>query len=665
MKRHNYPQLFAWIILCMLLTAPLMAQRKATMLDHKDRIRITPLDVLNSPYRETNLSITPDGNYLYFMSMRGGKPWSNKYMEFRGELVYDGDIWYSQKINGAWQRPQSMPYGVNTETGEDEPQVSGDGKTVYYQSWHDWQNTGGPYYSVKRNGAAWGRRVGLGGGITEFFKRFNATDGMAISPDENTFVVACGFGYESNMDLYISRRTASGWSYCRQLPINTPYDERSVFIAADNKTLYFASNGYEGFGGLDIYKTTLNPDGTTGEVINIGAPFNTPGDDYGFILTGNGMEAYFVRNGDIYFADLKDADDRIKPETVAFKHLLSGTVRDSLTWKGLPAEIVVLDAQSKRLIKTIKTDPTGNYRLELPNLDRLYDIVVASEGYPKSKKNLRTEATSYQRGAYTANFLLGRPATPPVETEPSQPTIAINQPKPPVKEEPAPRPEPEKERPGLNPIEPQTGHGSLKPEVPVQPETIEPVVVTKEMYSFEGVAENNLILLLDVSASMKKPEKLTLFKDSFGKMLDYMRPGDQISIITYSGQVKLVLDGVSAKERREIINTIENLRGGGSTQGKAALRRAYSAAQANYIKGGNNRIVMVTDGYFNVADLYSIAEKSAGSGINLSVLSFGKLSESKQLELSALAQKGRGNYASVTPENVDAVLLREAKAVRK
>jgi Ca-activated chloride channel homolog len=350
---------------------------------------------------------------------------------------------------------------------------------------------------------------------------------------------------------------------------------------------------------------------------------------------------------------------------VAFKHLLSGTVRDSLTWKGLQADILVLDAQSKRLIRKVTTDASGNYQVELPNLDKVYDVMAACDSYTKSRRKVKTEATAYQRGAYTSNFLLAKPADTSIEQPtPTQPPIAANQPKPPAKTEPAPQPEPEKERPALTQIKPQTGPGSLEPGISNQPEKVAPVV-TEDMYSFEGVAENNLILLLDVSASMKKPEKLTLFKESFGKMLDHMRPGDQISIITYSGEVKLVLDGVSAIERQKIIHTIDNLRGAGSTQGKTALRRAYRTALDHYINGGNNRIVMATDGYFDIPELFSIAEKNAVEGINLSVLSFGKLNDLKHEELSTLAKKGKGNYAAVTPENVDEVLLREAKAVRK
>ncbi|RMG26223.1 MAG: hypothetical protein D6730_09530, partial [Bacteroidetes bacterium] len=244
----------------------MFSQRKSRILDHRDRIRITRMSVLNSPYRETNLSITPDGKYLFFMSMRGGQSWSNTYMKFQGQDVYDGDIWYTEKRNGQWVSPRCMPESINTSSGEDEPNISKDGNTVYYQSWNSlWKFTGGPYYKARRNGRSWSSPEGLGGGITAFFETMRATDGMTISPDEQTFIVAAARDdYDENMDLYISHKGRYGWRYCRKLPISTPGDERSVFLAGDGKTLYFASDGYGGLGGLDIYKTTLINDSTFG-----------------------------------------------------------------------------------------------------------------------------------------------------------------------------------------------------------------------------------------------------------------------------------------------------------------------------------------------------------------------------------------------------------------
>lgn len=640
-------RLFLITSLCFLLRpAALLAQRESTILDHRDRIRITRMDVLNSPHRETNLSITPDGKIIYFMSLRGGQEWSWSYMTYRGDSVFDGDIWYSQKTGTAWARPKCMPYGINTRQGEDEPTVSPDGRTVYYQSWNEfWQFTGGPYYKASREGSSWGRPQGLGGGITEFFKLIHATDGMSISPDEKRFIVAAGPEYDQPMDLYMSKKSDYGWSYCQKLGISTPGDERSAFIAADGKTLYFASDGYRGFGGLDIFKTTLNPDGSFGEVINIGAPFNTPADDYGFILTADGNEAYFIRNGDIYFADLTEADVRIKPTTATVAHTLTGTVKDSASLKGLTAQITLLDARTKLVIDKTTTNTAGKYSIQLPNQARIIDQVVTVDGYPSKRRRLTIEAKSYSQ-TYPSNFLMGKPAEPPVLAPP----IATVPP-------PAPQPAPLPVQPAPQPIGP-----TRSDPVPVKPAPVP--VKPVDPYSFEGIARNNLVLLLDVSASMNKPEKLQLLKQSFTRMLTHMRGEDLISIIIYSGDAAVVLDGVSAANKQAITRALDNLRSSGSTNGKNALRRAYALAQENLIPAGNNRIILATDGYFEVEELYGIAQKSSNQQIKLSVLAYGKLPKEKIAELEQLARYGGGNFANVTPENADEALLKEAKAVR-
>lgn len=660
-----------FLLLMVLLTVvPLQGQRSATILDHQDRIRISPVRALNSSYRETNLSISPDGKYLYFMSLRGQQEWSNSFMTFQGDSVYDGDIWCSQRVNGEWQRPKALPYGVNTATGEDEPVVSADGKRVYFQSWnYIWDRTGGPYYVSEIQGNSWSRPTGLGGGITEFFGVVQASDGMTISPDERTFIVAAGPGYDTPMDIFISKKGSYGWTYCKKLALSTSGDERSVFLAPDGKTFYFASSGYDGYGGMDIYKTILNPDGTFGEVINVGEPFNTPEDDYGFILTGDGMEAYFVRNGDIYFADLQDADDRIRPEVPEILHVLQGTVRDSVSWAGVPAQILLMDARTKRLVKKINTSPSGAYRIELPNKSRVYDQLVIAERYPQKARRLTIDQKAYSE-TITANFLVANPeraespaivtATPPPSTPGPSPQANQRPIQPPVTQ-----PEPEPAVPAITQIEarPQT------PDYSAPSPTITPPPVSlpqnEDPYSFDGVAENNLILLLDVSASMRRPEKLPLLKTSLQKMLTHMRPEDQISIIVYSGSAEVIVEAVSASQITTIENAISNLSSSGGTKGKAALRKAYTLARRHYIASGNNRIIMATDGYFDVPDLFNLVESAREDNVTLSVFSFGNLAQRKIDDLTELAGKGGGNYQMINEANIDAALLSEAKAVRR
>ena len=642
--------IFTWILGSLMCISGANAQREVTILDHKDRIRIQKMDILNSPERETNISISPDGKFLFFCSFRGGQFWSRQYMYFQSKPVWDGDIWYSEKVNGNWREPQPMHYGINTSSGEDEPNISPDGSTVYYQSWLPddmWKYTGGPYYSSKRNGKYWGRKEGLGGGITAFFLKFHATDGMTISPDGKTFIVAAGHDYEmtEKMDLYISRKVKGEWTLCKRLPISTRGNERSVFMAGDGKTLYFASDGYKGYGGMDIFKTTLREDGSFGEVINIGKPFNTPDDDYGFILTQDGNEAYFLRDGNIFFADLKEADDAIKPgyelSNPVVQVELSGVVKSRESWENLVAQVVIIDKASGIPIKSIKTTDKGTYRIELTNKQRDLLLVANSTGYEKVSRSLEISPQTQQE-LYQVNFLL--PAIPEAEPEPvpeEEPVIVER------------NVDPEEETSTVQP-EPEPEIVSPPPQGP-SPE------VEKDPYDFSNVAANHLILLLDVSSSMNEKGRLPLLQKSFEKLLSHLRERDRISVVVYSGDVHTVLENASAKEGERILSIIQSLQSGGSTLGQAGLLAAYRVAMRNYIRGGNNRIIMATDGEFSINTLIPMAEKNAKRKISLSVFAF----ENQNPKLKELAEKGGGYFTKITPENVEAALLKEATAVRK
>ncbi len=342
--------------------------QKVPVLTQPSTIKTNAISILNSTYDEVNPNISPDGKYLFFMSKRGGMTWSATRDAANGG-GFDGDIWFSQKINGNWSAPASLGATVNTFDGEDEPNISPDGQTVAYQSWKDWSTRSGPYYKAALQGTYWGTPQPLGGGIHQFFMNEDvkgvsqATDGMAISPDGNTFIVALG-DYVKNMDLYISFRVGGVWSYLTKLNISTPYNERAPFIAADGKTLYFASNGYTSAGGLDIFKGTLNANGTVTDVVNIGAPFNTAQNDQGFILTADGKEAYFVRNGDIYYADITNSPKIMKPKSTL---IIEGVVTSKRTKKPINAEIVFKADKTNKIIAS--NAYTGKYVLVLEKTD--------------------------------------------------------------------------------------------------------------------------------------------------------------------------------------------------------------------------------------------------------------------------------------------------------
>lgn len=290
------------------------AQPMEVMAKHEGELAIKHLEQLNSPYEERSLFLTANGKKLFFQSLRGGQSWTHTYVNWAGDTLNDGDIWVSQKENAQWLPPEPLPYGINTSSGEGEPVAIKNGKLVYYHSWNfQWEYTEGPYYRVKKKGKRWKRIQGLGGNITEFFRQYSETGGMAISQDQKIFIVVARRPEQADKDLYISRRGAFGWSDFERLDLSTQGDEESVFLAPDGRTLYFASTGYHGLGGLDIYKTVLSADGSFGAIINLGSPINSCEDDHSFVVSEDGAEAYFVRHGDIHQVILKAADPIIKP----------------------------------------------------------------------------------------------------------------------------------------------------------------------------------------------------------------------------------------------------------------------------------------------------------------------------------------------------------------
>jgi outer membrane protein OmpA-like peptidoglycan-associated protein/Tol biopolymer transport system component len=306
-------------------------------------VSITKIDVLSSTAKEANITLSPSGRFMYFMSERGGQAWS-EYNE--GLKKYDGDLWYAERVDGQWQKPVSLNETINTGSGEDEPNITPDGQNVYFQSFRNgWKGIGGPYFMAELHGKKWDNLTGLGGPITSFFSEqydgfggMIATDGSSFSPAGTLFLFTSGKDYKSPMDIFYSRRSLDGaWSQVEKLDVSTPKNERSVFIAADGKTIYFASNGYGGAGGLDIFKATINDDGTVGNLYNLGEAFNTKGDDYGFVLSADGKEAYFLREGDIYHADLSAVESpELKPTRTV---VITGFARSKATGNPLEASI--------------------------------------------------------------------------------------------------------------------------------------------------------------------------------------------------------------------------------------------------------------------------------------------------------------------------------------
>lgn len=169
------------------------------------------------------------------------------------------------------------------------------------------------------------------------------------------------------------------------------------------------------------------------------------------------------------------------------------------------------------------------------------------------------------------------------------------------------------------------------------------------------IPDANFVFLIDVSGSMNSKDKIELLKEGLKTLVDQLRPTDRISIITYSGKVKKLLESTLVKEASTIKKAISKLVASGSTAGGEALKMAYKEALENYIKGGNNRVILGTDGDFNVGvtsteALVEMVQDYASQGIYLTVCGFGRGNLNDSM-MESISNHGNGNYEYIATED--------------
>jgi Ca-activated chloride channel family protein len=181
----------------------------------------------------------------------------------------------------------------------------------------------------------------------------------------------------------------------------------------------------------------------------------------------------------------------------------------------------------------------------------------------------------------------------------------------------------------------------------------------------ESLPPRNLVFLIDVSGSMQHPQKLPLVKAALSMLAGHLTARDRVAIVVYAGASGLVLPSTRGDDREAILGAIADLEAGGSTNGGAGLRLAYRVAQEHLATGGVNRVVLATDGDFNIGvtnqgDLVRLIEEERERGVSLSVLGFG-MGNYKDSTLEKLADKGNGNYAYIdTLQEAQKVLVTDA-----
>ncbi|MBN2683296.1 MAG: von Willebrand factor type A domain-containing protein, partial [Bacteroidales bacterium] len=172
----------------------------------------------------------------------------------------------------------------------------------------------------------------------------------------------------------------------------------------------------------------------------------------------------------------------------------------------------------------------------------------------------------------------------------------------------------------------------------------------KEMQS-EEIPASNLTFLIDVSGSMNSANKLGLLKKAFRILVNNLREKDRVAIVVYAGAAGTVLESTSGKDKAKIIAALDNLSAGGSTAGGEGIKLAYKIAMQNFIKDGNNRVILATDGDFNVgassnAEMVDLIKQKKESGVFLTILGFG-MGNYKDSRMEQISNAGNGNYAYI------------------
>jgi Ca-activated chloride channel family protein len=188
--------------------------------------------------------------------------------------------------------------------------------------------------------------------------------------------------------------------------------------------------------------------------------------------------------------------------------------------------------------------------------------------------------------------------------------------------------------------------------------------ITSKKLNLDSLPQTHLVFLIDVSGSMDMPNRLPVLKEGFKSLVKNLRPRDSVSIVVYGGTVGVILPTTGGNEKDTILKTIDSLQPGGSTPGESGIKLAYSVARNHFIENGNNRIILATDGDFNVGlktdeELDDMITIQRQNGIYLTCLGIG-MGNYKDSKIQTLAKKGHGNFAYIDSyAEAEKVLLTE------
>lgn len=343
--------------------------------------------VVNSTFPEFAPFLTADESKMFFTARKdnttGNEIDENDYQFFE-------DIYVSEKDNGKWGVPTNLGYPVNIYTHDGTGGLSSDGHRLFV---YRGDVNGGDLFESKLIGFEWTEPESLGKQINTKFHESS----VGLSGDQKILYFVSDrtdISYGGS-DIFMSHLDKRGkWGQPENLGpiINTPYDEDGIFMAADDKTLFFSSKGHETMGGYDIFWSKFNDSTNTwSKPVNIGYPINTPDDDVFFVISANGKHGYYasVKNDgygekDIYMITF-EGKEKTNPDIIKSLvnplTLFKGRVRDALTLIPLQTSIEIVDNLKGVTISTLQSNSkTGKFMVVLPS-GRNYGIYVSAPGY--------------------------------------------------------------------------------------------------------------------------------------------------------------------------------------------------------------------------------------------------------------------------------------------
>jgi outer membrane protein OmpA-like peptidoglycan-associated protein len=375
---------------------------------------------VNSKYPEYGAIISADESVMMFTSRRNTSTGSDKMEE--GETDYFEDIYITKKVDGKWTAPENMGDPINTDGHDATTAVAPDAQSmiIYIDDKGD-----GNLYECKLNGDLWSKPQKMNKNINTKAHESSAS----YSNDGKTLYFVSnkegGFGHH---DMYVTKwdEVKKDWGVATNLGgvLNTKYNEEAVLIHPDGKTLYFSSQGHQTMGGYDIFKSTLNEDGSWGKPENLGSPINTVDDDVFFVINASGRRGYyssFVKDGhgekDILMITFlgpekpfqTNSEDNLlasatKPvsEAVIEKQvvggkkitILKGAISDCKSNAPVNASIELIDIEKNTTLATFEANKsTGKYLVSLPS-GKNYALIIRKDGYLFHSENFNIPATA-------------------------------------------------------------------------------------------------------------------------------------------------------------------------------------------------------------------------------------------------------------------------------